>query len=194
MPDRLRRVLVAAVIVSGAVLGVSGAWLTFNYRPNASIFAEHVDRPLGLARTTHVWTTWVFLVAAAGLAGVEVVRRRLPGAAASGGTVVAALGLVLTGRGLPWDQLGLWAVRANTDYRGVVKAAFDDTVRFILIGGMEVSQADYRVVALAHLALGLMAAVLVAMVTLNPAWTGPLRRARSSAMGTRPRWSAPPER
>jgi quinol-cytochrome oxidoreductase complex cytochrome b subunit len=174
----LRRLLVAAVIVSGAVLAVSGAWLTFNYRPNASIFAEHVDRPLGLARTTHVWTTWVFLVAAAGLAGMEVVRRRLPGAAASGGIVVAALGLVVNGRGLPWDQLGLWAVRADTDYRGIVKAASDDTVRFILIGGMEVGQADYRVVALAHLALGLMAAVLVAMAILYP------RLDRPTAPGT----------
>lgn len=156
------------MIVSGLVLVASGLWLTLKYRPNASIFADHVDRPLGLARTTHLWTTWVFLVTAAGLAGVEVARRRRWSAAAAGGTVVAGLGSLLTGVGLPWDQLGLWAVTVDSDYRGVVRAAYDDTVRFILIGGLEVSQADYRIVALAHLGLGLIAAVLVAGVAAYP--------------------------
>ncbi|MFP5318602.1 MAG: hypothetical protein ACLGI2_09940 [Acidimicrobiia bacterium] len=165
MHDGFRRTLLAAVIVSGAVLVASGLWLTVNYRPNQSILSDGSPRPLGLARTTHLWTTWVFLAGAAGLAVGDLRRRRLPAA----GVVAAAVAGVATGLRLPWDALGLRFVRAGSDFRGVLRAAFDESaVRFVLIGGAELTQDDYRVRVLGHLAVALLAAVLVAAVAAYP--------------------------
>lgn len=74
----------------------------------------------------------------------------------------------MSGLRLPWDVLGLWAVTVDNDYRGVLRAPFADTVRFVLIGGTELTQGEYRTRLVGHVAVAVLAVVLVAMVAAYP--------------------------
>ena len=64
--------------------------------------------------------------------------RRWVGPALGAGIAVTTLLASFTGYLLPWDQLALRAVRVGTNLRGYT-ALFDPVVRFVLIGGVEVS-------------------------------------------------------
>ena len=48
------------------------------------------------------------------------------------------IGLSFTGYLLPWDQLALWAVTVGTNMAGYTPV-FGEEVRFVLLGGKEIS-------------------------------------------------------
>ncbi len=148
---RAHRILLGAVVVVAVVLAVTGVWLTFNYRPNAAQAWRDLDMPsagIGWARLTHQVATALLvpLVVAFLVVGVVASRRWRPATA----LLVTTLALTWTGFLLPWDQLALWAVTVGTDYQGMIAAAFNDDVRFVLIGGVEISQATLRLWFLVH--------------------------------------------
>lgn len=74
----------------------------------------------------------------------------LQGAGAATALLVTTLALIYTGFLLPWDQLALWSVTVGTDYQGMLSAAFSAEVRFVFIGGVEISQATLRLWLLVH--------------------------------------------
>ena len=88
----------------------------------------------------------------------------------AGRLVLLGLALSFTGYLLPWDQLALWAVKVGSrGLAGTWRAAFSGEVRFILIGGTEVTQGTYRLWLLVHtvvLAVA-FAAVLAVLVRLR---------------------------
>jgi hypothetical protein len=137
-----------------ALLLATGLWLVRWYRPSAS-FGEAVHRPnaVRLAIGLHRGGAGTLLMAAGVLVGIRLVtaaRRAVPAVLA----VVAVLGLVVTGRRLAWRVLALRAVRVNVDGAGMLFAAFDPIVRFVVGPGGEMAPARFRVV------LGLHAVVL----------------------------------
>lgn len=191
----LRRWAARVLAVLVLVLAVSGAYLWFRYTPtSASSWPGLADgasprwRLQDVVRTVHRWTSYgavALSVVVGGLALGEAIERRghrlrwaaTPVAAAV--VVVATLAASFTGFLLPWDQLALKAVTVGTDVSGLTPL-FGDQIRFVLIGGAEVSVGAVRTVAIVHLALG---ALLIALVA-----TLALARTR-----TRPRPHEPPE-
>ena len=154
------------------LLTVSGAWLGFRYRPDrpaitpGARFVRFPDHGGGWVGDVHHVVALALYVSLAGFVVAllaPVVRRRLtpwvagPVTAAVAATIVARS----SGEPLPWSQLGLWAVKVNTDYAGVWKAAYDPSVRFVLTG-TERTQAEYRRLVLTHL----FAAPALLVVTL----------------------------
>jgi quinol-cytochrome oxidoreductase complex cytochrome b subunit len=67
-----------------------------------------------------------------------------------------------TGYLLPWDQLALRSVTTGSNLRGI-RWLFDGEVRFVLVGGTEISVSTYRAWAIVHVAIG---AVLAAGAVL----------------------------
>jgi quinol-cytochrome oxidoreductase complex cytochrome b subunit len=151
---RAQRILLGAVVVLATVLAATGVWLTFNYRPDA---AQAWSDP-GIRSAGTDWPRLIHQVASALLLPVVVAflvvgvvaSRRWRSATA---LLVTTLTLTYTGFLLPWDQLALWAVTVGTDYQGMLRAAFDEGVRFILIGNVEVSQATLRLWLVVHAAV-----------------------------------------
>jgi quinol-cytochrome oxidoreductase complex cytochrome b subunit len=139
--EDLRRWLWRATLLLGAVLVATGAWLSFFYRP----FPPN-GVPVSTAEAIHT-IHWVvaalFVVTVVILVLATVVawnRAWLPTLG-----LAAVIGLSLwSGRRLPWDQLALRAVTVGTDFRGLVTAAFDDQVKFVIVGSREISQATIR--------------------------------------------------
>ncbi len=164
---RAYRILLAAVMVLAAVLAVTGVWLTFNYRPNATqAWSDLGDTSSGISgvRLAHQLASALLVpvLVAFLVVGVVASRRWRPAAA----LLVTALALGYTGFLLPWDQLALWAVTVGTDYQGMLSAAFSDDVRFVLLGGSEVSQATLRLWLVVHtVALTAVFAGLLALAT-----------------------------
>ena len=148
---RASRILLGAVVAVAAVLAVTGVWLTFNYRPTAAQAWSDLDSPsagIGWARLIHQATSalLVALVIALLVVGVVATQRWRSVTA----LLVTTLALAYTGLLLPWDQLALWAVTVGTDHQGMLHAAFSDDVRFVLIRGVEVSQATLGLWFLVH--------------------------------------------
>jgi hypothetical protein len=151
---RACRFLVGACAGAMGLLLATGLWLVRWYRPSAS-FGSVVRPPIGvrLAVGLHRVGAGTLLLAAGLLVGIRLVtaaRRALPAVLA----VLAGLGLVVTGRRLAWRVLGLRAARVNMDGAGMLFAAFDPIVRFVIGPGGEVTPARFRLV------LGLHAVVL----------------------------------
>ena len=156
---RTTRVGVALAGLLLVVLGASGAWLWWNYRP---------DRDQWVA-TTHEVAAIALLVVAVALVALAILRRARAGASG----IVAALGVLatvgasyVTGRLLPWDQLALWAVTigGNRIPHGVA-GTFDDRVKFLIVRSREVSIDTYHFWAISHVVLGALVAL-----TLLLAW------------------------
>ena len=83
----------------------------------------------------------------------------------AGALVLLGLALSFTGYLLPWDQLALWAVKVGSRSEGVAwDAAFSGDVRFILIGGTEVTQGTYRLWLVVH--AGVLAAAFAAVLAV----------------------------
>ena len=74
--------------------------------------------------------------------------------------VVLVVLAVLTGYLLPWDQLALWAVTVGENLRGYLPL-FGDRVRFVLLGGAEVSPQTLLWWLLAH---GLLAVLSTGLI------------------------------
>jgi quinol-cytochrome oxidoreductase complex cytochrome b subunit len=74
-----------------------------------------------------------------------------------------------TGYLLPWDQLGLWAVRVGTDLKGY-RPAFGSQARFVVIGGSEISKSMLWRRFVIHTAVlsGLLVALLTVAFRLRP--------------------------
>lgn len=78
---------------------------------------------------------------------------------ASAVTVIAGVLTVATRPLVQWDQLALWAVTTGSDVGGYWYAAFDEGVRFVLLGGSEVSQRRYAATLVVHLIAPVVAGV-----------------------------------
>jgi quinol-cytochrome oxidoreductase complex cytochrome b subunit len=147
--------LVLALVLAGTGLG-----LWFNYRPTAPTVG--VPR----LRTIHRAASFLLVLDAVAFLVLVVVdsRRRWPRGVWA---VVTVLALAYTGSLLPWDQLALRAVTVGTDIRGM-SATWDRGVRFILIGGVEVSPSTFRRWAIAHVvaipAIGLLVPAAVVLL------------------------------
>lgn len=182
VPDRLiavRRIVAWIVIAQFLVLAVTGAFLAFGYRPTPTqSWGPLVAEPGGVGgrsfahsvRSAHRWVAWSMLLPAVVLAAVAFgeamgrwsgpARRRI-GAVAGPAVPVLAIGGLISGFVLPWDQLALWAVTVGTQYRGYDWLLGDD-VRFVLRDGLELSVATMR----AAFAMHVLAIPSVLTVTL----------------------------
>jgi quinol-cytochrome oxidoreductase complex cytochrome b subunit len=143
-----------------AVLAVTGAFLSTAYRPTVSQALRGipgVDDDQQAARVIHRVVGLLTLLPAAGLlvaATVLSIRRwgrsgGLAGLAAIPVVLVLAAA-ALSGFLLPWDQLALFTVEVPRHVEGVWTAAFDDKVRYVLIGRTEIDQETYALWVILH--------------------------------------------
>ena len=153
--DRRTRAILYLGIGSTACvawLGLSGVILAFTYRPESDAAALDPSWWTTLLRLSHrgVGVALVLAVVVMAMLSLAHPLRRLMtlSSFAAAAAVVAAS---LTGYLLPWDQLALTQATVGTDYDGVLKAAFSEEVRFLLIDGVEVSQGTYARWVLVHL-------------------------------------------
>jgi len=143
--------------VALVVLVVSGAYVTFRYRPDAR------GGDLGMVRL-HKWSSYV--VGPAGIAlmllivPVRVLRVWLLTAAFFVFFVLAAV----SGARLVWDQVGLFAVTTGHDVRGVF--FLPHAALFVRVNGHEYSWEHHRNVFWLHAVVlpAVMAATFVGLV------------------------------
>ena len=180
-----RRVVLVALSVEVTVLVVTGVWLVFNYRPSgfAGLHAVGVHYPVGHVgwiRATHRYFSTLALITSVGAAALVVAEAVVLGAGRRRGVLLVVGPLLaltvtaatFTGYLLPWDQLALWAVTAGADFKGY-KAVFGSDVRFVLLGGSEVSQSTMWRWFIVH------AVVLTLSITALLGAAARLRRPRS---------------
>jgi quinol-cytochrome oxidoreductase complex cytochrome b subunit len=141
-----------------ALLALTGLWLVLFYRPSSPgawatiATARRVATASDGVRLVHRLVA--FAAGPTSLAAATLVivdgRMRRPGwrrgrlaliVGPALPVLVAAAGF--TGYLLPWDQLALWAVTVGTNMHGF-RPAFGSNVRFVLIGGFEISKATLR--------------------------------------------------
>jgi quinol-cytochrome oxidoreductase complex cytochrome b subunit len=145
---RARSILLGILSVAVAVLVVTGIALFFLYRPTTrqAWLTESYEWDVRLSsglRLIHRLAAWL-AVPTAIATGVVVAMGRSPsasrwtGPALGAGIPLTAIAASFTGFLLPWDQLALWAVTVGSNVRGY-RVLFDPVVRFVLIGGVEVS-------------------------------------------------------
>ncbi len=146
---RARSGLLLALVVEVTVLVVTGIALFFLYRPSVrhawGDLGDATTRSLGIAsalRLVHRFASTMAVCTSVAVGVVLALRssvgRRWTGAALGAGVAVTTVLASFTGYFLPWDQLALWAVKVGTDIRGYIPL-FGSQVRFVLIGGTEVS-------------------------------------------------------
>jgi hypothetical protein len=156
----LTRATRAGIALAGVllvVLGASGAWLWWNYRP---------DRDQWI-RTTHQVAAIAVLVVAVVLACLAILRRRqtrASGVVASIGLLVAIAAAYVLGRLIAWDGLGFHAVVSEA--KGV-DTALQSSVFVISVDGHTVSPSTYATWAYAHLVLAGLAVVALLLVLLR---------------------------
>lgn len=128
-----------------AVLALSGAMLTFRYRPDplAGLGGNEAPSSLFTARNVHRLASWLLLVdlfVLAALVLMHSVAARRPWATLLPISVFAVTVFAMwTGQLLPWDQLALAEVTVGRDLRGYGKILFGDDVRSVLIDNIEIS-------------------------------------------------------
>lgn len=165
------------------VLAATGVILIFFYRPSpAQAWQEEVHGPpvaprlIEAVRFVHRRTAHAMVVTVLALAVTGVMlfadrslrtRRHRVTAASAVGIAVFGLFASFTGYLRPWDQLSLWAVTVGTDMMGFMPIiGHSSPVRFVLIGGSEISLGAFRAWFYLHvlaapavvLALGIVAA------------------------------------
>jgi quinol-cytochrome oxidoreductase complex cytochrome b subunit len=149
--DEVAKVALAAAVVTGVALTGSGVWLALFYRPTpaagdpfAAGRASSGDaNTVDWVRFAHQWSARLFVLAliiVLALAVLRTLQRNehlttvlLAGAAC----VVAGVGFY-TGKLLPFDQVALWGVAADDSMLGY-RSLFDDRLRWIIVGGRQVS-------------------------------------------------------
>ncbi|MGN6694782.1 MAG: cytochrome b N-terminal domain-containing protein [Aquihabitans sp.] len=161
----VRRLVVRVLFVELAALLVTGVYLVLFYRPSAAqawsaAYGLHEDTTLpAVVRTAHRWLAWGTIATAAVVGGVLVgegasrwrgsaPRRR--GVATGPLVFLLTAAALVTGVLLPWDQIALWKVTVGTNLSGYRPLFDDDTARFVLIGGSEVSLGTIRTVLAVH--------------------------------------------
>ncbi len=149
---RVRAILLAGLSVEIGVLVVTGIVLYFVYVPTdgqawGDVFPTGRSGGIRLAdgiRLIHRLAAVLafptalaasILLALRGRPGV----RRWTGAVLGVGIVLTTVAVSITGYLLPWDQLALWAVEVGTNIKGY-RWLSNDTVRFVLLDGSEVSR------------------------------------------------------
>lgn len=163
---RARRLLVWLVVGEVVLLAATGAYLVFFYRPTAAQSWSEIYRVqrggVNLAiivRTVHRGVAQLTVLTATVLAGVAMVealsrwngpRRRRSSAITGPAVLLVLIAASLTGSLIAWDQLALWAVTVGTDVAGFRTLLTDDQVRFVLIGGSEVSVGTVRTWLIVH--------------------------------------------
>jgi hypothetical protein len=122
--------------------------------------------------------------------GMAARRRSVLVAAGAGGAALCVLVALVTSELVAWDQLGLSSVTVGTDISGYWTAAFGDDVRFVLVGGTEVSTGTYAAVLLVHLAAPVLGAMALIGAAVAARRTPPVERDRAApldlAMGSSP--------
>ena len=138
----LRRLLL--VLAVGLV--VTGVPLLWTYRPDAvnawngrGSYGDAWDLVQDLHRILSFVLVQLSIVYAVLVIALRAHRRRsLPAT----GWLVLVLLFSFTGYLLPWEQLALYAVTVGTNIRGVLVVLGDD-VKFVLVGGAEISTGTY---------------------------------------------------
>jgi quinol-cytochrome oxidoreductase complex cytochrome b subunit len=149
--SRARSVLLTILGIEIAVLVVTGIALWFAYRPSASqawgdLATEAYSWEIRIAhglRLAHRLASGFAVPTALGVGIVVAFSRqahvrRWRATALGAGIAGTTLAASFTGFLLPWDQLALWSVTVGT-YVGGYGILFDSTVRFAIVGGVEVS-------------------------------------------------------
>ncbi|QXC61766.1 hypothetical protein KSP35_02675 [Aquihabitans sp. G128] len=173
-----RSLALQVLAIEVLVLVVSGVYLYFAYRPASSYdpsvlppavrLSHDVQRIHRLTAVLAVGTSVVagiLLVAEKGIVGWH----RLAEAVSLPLLAGAAL---ITGVLLPWDQLALWSVEVGTDIKGY-GFLFGDRVRFVLLGGSEISLGALRSGFAGHLILSVGLGVGIFLGARRLRRTGP---------------------
>ena len=174
---RARSILLGILSVAVAVLVVTGIALFFLYRPTTrqawpGLLTESYEWDVRVSsglRLIHRLAAWL-AVPTAIATGVVVAMGRSPtasrwtGSALGAGIPITTLAASFTGFLLPWDQLALSAVTVGSHVRGY-RVLFDPVVRFVLIGGVEVSPQTLNRWLLLHMLF--LGPALVALVGLG---------------------------
>ncbi|MEA2826266.1 MAG: menaquinol-cytochrome c reductase cytochrome b subunit [Actinomycetota bacterium] len=172
---QVRSILLAALSVEVAVLVITGIALYFVYVPTGSqawsdVFPAGRGAGVRLAdaiRLLHRLAAVLAVSTALATCIVLALRgrpdvRRWTGSVLGVGIVLTTVAVSVTGYLLPWDQLALWAVTVGTDIKGYRWLA-NDSVRFVLMGGVEVDKAtvlrwlEIHVLVLTPVLIGLVA-------------------------------------
>lgn len=163
--SRARRFLLTALSLEVAALVLTGIALFFLYRPSVGqswpgLFDRHANASWSVrfaagVRLLHQLASELAVFTAIATGVVVAVRgrknvRRWPGPTVGTGLAVATFAASFTGFLLPWDQLALWAVTINSDMNGY-RPLFGTHVRFVLLGGTELSPATVTRWLLIHM-------------------------------------------
>ncbi|MFI5045722.1 MAG: hypothetical protein ACHQIG_01545 [Acidimicrobiia bacterium] len=167
----MRKLLLALGATFLVLLG-TGLYQAFRYVPSpASAWgARHataVDRGLLYDATEvgHRWGAYAFCALAVAVIIVWILREQSSTRATLIAVVVltvlalATIAQVITGRGIRWNQLALWAVTVGSGIKGV--AGFDAKVKYVLIGGDELSWSEFSTRVFLHLVLFPVGLILV---------------------------------
>jgi quinol-cytochrome oxidoreductase complex cytochrome b subunit len=183
-----RKIFLVLLASEFVVLAATGLFLVFQYRPEASQSWNALGLgPSGvhlwaIARVVHRTTSALFIATALGAVVVVALAywtSRTPEEPRHGrrldllviGLLPLALFASFTGYLLPWDQLALWAVTVGTNMSGY-RPVFGHEVKFVLMGGVEVSRETLLRWFYTHLLVG---GPLIALFIVAVWW--PLRRA-----------------
>ncbi len=197
-----RLVSVGLLTAEVAVLAATGLWLIFFYRPSVPqgwpgiVTINDTGGAAGVVRGIHRWVARLALptsAVAGALWAVDIWRRRDRSRrlglslAAAPALVVLVFAASFTGYLLPWDQLALWAVTVGTNMRGY-PPIFKSSVKFVLVGGTEVSMATIQAWFLVHtIAISVLLAAALTVV-----WWPRRTRGASAAALTPPVFPSAP--
>ncbi|HUQ62331.1 MAG TPA: cytochrome b N-terminal domain-containing protein [Acidimicrobiales bacterium] len=174
----IRTALLWALTVEVAVLVVTGVALFFIYRPSYDGGWQQVfggapgDSSFpDVVRWLHRWASAVAVPTALAFGVLLVVdawtaaRKWRAASGIAAGLSLSVMAASASGFLLPWDQLALWAVKVGTNMRGY-RPMFGEDVRFVLIGGVEVTTGTVVRWLLVHMLV--LGPAVVALVTV--AW------------------------
>ena len=144
---RLEQVLVGLLGACLVGLVATGIHLWSTYRPSGL-------GPGGIQQTHRALSTASLYLAVALAVAAATARSRSPRARVATTALALAglawlVGSAFTGHLLRWDQLALWAVTVGTEFRGFT-AIYNEQVRFVLVGGVEVATSTFRRWAIIH--------------------------------------------
>jgi quinol-cytochrome oxidoreductase complex cytochrome b subunit len=188
---RVHRWAMAAAAVLVGVLVLTGVWLWFRYEPDAGWFRDEAGDPAPPIAPASAGVPWpqalhavvggtvgivVLLAVLAAWAARREARDRPVGLAATVAALGLAFGAAYSGYLIAWEQLALWSVAVDREVRGM-GVLWDPDVRFVIVGGTEISPGTVQAWAVAHVVLGLAVTAAVVLV---------LRHARRSEPAVAP--------
>jgi quinol-cytochrome oxidoreductase complex cytochrome b subunit len=184
-----RRLAIAAFAVDGAVLGATGPYLTFRYRPAATAAFPDVFGPDGRyallrwSQSVHRVSAWIALglcLAVVILYAVDAGRRsgrRLAVASVGGVAVFVALLVgIVSGPLIAWTQIALWAVTVGSNVRGVYPPR--SITKYFIVDGHQISPGTFSAWRSVHIfvvpVIAIVAVVALVLAARNrPSDTAP---------------------